>query len=469
MADFRSILSYIGFVLMINGILMLVPIIVDWVFADGMYLAFAIPGAASFGAGLFLERSFKRSDLNMGSAMAISAISFILISFFGMVPFLYHMGPIDALFESVSGFTTTGLSVTNPEQLPNTLLFWRSFTQWIGGVGILFIFILLMSSPGMSTSYLYMAEGKIERLEANIRNSARMVFTIYMSYTGLAFLLFILAGMPAFDSLLHAFSGISTGGFSTRQGSIGAYASPLIEAVTIIVMILGATSFFVHFSIWKRKFREYVKNPETRLFWVIIGVFSVMLTLSFLPAADSVSKGIFQTVSALTTTGFSTVNELPGLSLILIIILMIIGGYAGSTAGGIKLIRTGVMAKSFSWLGRKISLPQEAVVPLKFGERVIKNHELTIISLFVLLYTIILVISSVMLSFLGYSPINSFFECASAEGTVGFSAISEATMHPAGKVILMVNMLLGRLEIIPFLVLIYMMYTGINQHRKKEV
>ena len=467
--DIRSVLSYIGVVLEVMGVLSIIPVIFSVIFSDGMHFVFIITGIITFAFGTILDKSFKKSELDLGTAMVITALSFIIISLFGAIPYLAQIETIDAVFESVSGFTTTGLSVINiPEAMPPSLLFWRSMTQWIGGVGILIIFLLLMGSPGISSYYLYKAEGVTEKLEASVRHSVVKIFKIYGAYTivGIGFL--ILAGMPLFDSINIAFTSVSTGGFAPNSASIAYYGSSIIELVVVFLMILGGTSFFVHDRVFRRQLRgkmrvvggrflDYMKNPETRIFWVTVGIFFVLLSVAFWGnVSEPFSAGIFLTISAITTTGFATIG-LAGLEvpIFLIMIMMIIGGYAGSTAGGIKLVRAGVIAKSFGWIGRKMSFPPEAIVPFKLGKRTIKDHELSMIFLFVCVYLFVMVISGIIMIFLGYGTLDAFFTVSSAQGTVGLSTIDIAAVVWQGKILLMINMLLGRLEIFPFVVLVY--------------
>ena len=272
-----------------------------------------------------------------------------------------------------------------------------------------------------------------------------------------------LAGMPVFDSLNHALTSIATGGFSAKNYSIGSYNNPFIEVVMILMMVLGATSFFVHDKLFKRKFREYLKNSEAQLFWTSVLVFSVLVSLSFLPILEPFRTGIFQTFSAITGSGFTLVSEYTELSKILLCILMIMGGFAGSTAGGLKLVRVGILGKAGSWIIKKISYPISAVVPFKFYGKIINEEELTIISIFSFIFILILVTSTLILSFMGYAPIDSFFVSASAEGTVGLTTIDIAGMNPIGKLTLIVCMLLGRLEILPFFVLFYAVYSGLRR------
>jgi len=464
--NFKSVLSYLGLMMVILAILTLLPLAVSWIFAEDVYLPFFLGAIISFAVGIILYKKFEREPLDLSSAMVLASITFVTVSLLGSIPYLDHLSPIDSLFESVSGFTTTGLTTVNPESLPHSVLFFRSLTQWIGGVGILIIFLLLLSSPGMSSYYIYRAEGHPQRIEAGVYSTVKRIFIIYMIYTVIGIVLFTLVGMPVFDSFNHAFTSIATGGFSVRNDSIGAYNNPLIEIVMILMMVLGATSFFLHDRLFKRKFMEYVKNSEVRLFWVTIIVFSILVSLSFISVFEPFRIGIFQTFSALTGSGFTLISNYPELSKILLPILMIAGGFAGSTAGGLKLVRVGILGKAVSWLSKKISYPSSAVVPFKFNRKVIREEDLTIISIFSFIYILILVVSTLVLSFTGYPPMDSFFVSASAEGTVGLTTIDIAGMNPFAKVMLMIDMLLGRLEILPFFVLFYSIFTSIRRRTK---
>ena len=453
-----------GIILEILGILALVPVFVSWLFGENVYTPFLVMAIISFGLGTLLDKKFPKIDLDLGSAMGVAAISFILVSLIGAIPYLAHAEPIDAVFESVSGFTTTSLTVFSPESLPQTIVFWRAFTQWIGGVGILLIFLLLVGSPGMASYYLYKAEAREEKIDASVKHTVNRTFKIYGTYTIIGIILLYLAGMPVFDSVTNTFASISTGGFSPKDASIAGYNNPTAEFIIILLMIVGATSFFIHDKLLRRHLLYYTRNLETRVFWALIAIFAVLLSFSFFHLSDPFRHGIFFAFSALTTTGFTTTMQLTGVTKLLLILLMIIGGYAGSTAGGIKLIRFTVIGKSFAWLGKKISYPQEAVIPLKIRDKLFKDYELTIISLFVSVYIVILIISSVIISFLGYSPLDAFFEVTSAQGNTGLSVMSLVEMHWVGKVVLMLNMLLGRLEIFPLLVLIYAIYRKKIKH-----
>ena len=454
----RSVVSYTGISLEILGISMLVPILISWIYAEDVFVPYALGALISLGFGFVLSWKFERQPLDLSSAMVLTILAFLVVSLIGTIPYANYLNPVDSLFESVSGFTTTGLTTLNPENLPKSLVFWRSLTQWLGGAGILVIALMLLSSPGSSSYYLYRSEG-VHRVGPGEYAKIKRLLLIFSIFTVAGIAMLASAGMTIFDAIIHGFSAISTGGFSSKVTSIGFYSSSLIEFIIVILTILGATSFFIHDKIFRGKFLRYVRNGETKTFWVLAVVGSVLVSLSLLNQANWLTSGIFHTFSALTTSGFYTSSyEFSGLTKILMALLMIVGGFAGSTAGGLKLVRIGIFGKSITWLAKRVSSPLSAVIPVKFDGRIIKEQELSIISMFSLIYVIVLVVSSLGLSSLGYSPIDSFYVAASAEGNVGLSSIDIPGMDAAGKTILMTDMIIGRLEILPFLFLIFILY-----------
>ncbi|MCJ7816990.1 MAG: hypothetical protein MUP55_03990 [Candidatus Aenigmarchaeota archaeon] len=253
--EFRSILSYLGTVLEVMGIVSILPVFIAWIYGENPTLFF-ITAVISFVLGIFLDRQFRKKDLTISSAMVLASISMIVISIIGIIPFLWNLSPLDALFESVSGFTTTGLTSVKPETLPFSLLFWRSLTQWAGGLGILVIFLYLVNSPGISSYY----GRKPEADEIKKKSFIRKALLIYAGITFLGFMLLLLAGLGGFDSLVTSLSSVSTGGFSTRNASIAAYDSIFVELVMMLLMIAGATSFLLLEGFTRWKFRDYIKS-----------------------------------------------------------------------------------------------------------------------------------------------------------------------------------------------------------------
>ncbi|MCX6815186.1 MAG: TrkH family potassium uptake protein [Candidatus Aenigmarchaeota archaeon] len=461
--EFRSILSYLGTVLEVMGIVCILPVFIAWIYGENTHTLFFITAVISFVLGIFLDRKFRKKELTISSAMVLASMSMIVISFVGIIPFLWNLSPLDALFESVSGFTTTGLTTVKPETLPFSLIFWRSLTQWAGGLGILVIFLYLVNSPGISSYY----GRKPEADEIKKKSFVRKAMLIYGAITFVGFILLLLAGLGGFDSIVTSLSSVSTGGFSTKNASIAAYDSIFVEFIVMILMIAGATSFLLIEGMTRGKFRDYIRSAETRLFWSLIVLFTILVSFAMFEIGQPARHALFLTVSALTTGGFTTLETYSGLTILLLLVLMIIGGYSASTAGGMKLVRAGIIGKSFPWIGKKVTLPQEAIVPLKYDERVIRDSEVTTVAIFVAIYVLFLFGSAVILTFMGYPPLNSLFQAASAQGNVGLSAIPMETINPLGKLLLMVNMLLGRLEIFPVMGFLYVLVK--TQFGRKDI
>ncbi len=450
-----TLISHTGIVLKVTGFLLLAPLAASFLFGESPlpYLAGVVVALI---CGTLLEKRSTGEKINMEAALIISAVAIMAVSLAGSIPYLFYMNPVDAVFESVSGFTTTGLTVTKPESLPMSMLLWRSLTQWIGGLGVLVMVLMLLGSPGLSAYHIYRSEGRYHRIEPSTINSIKRIVKIYGIYTLFGMALLYAAGMPLFDAINHSLTSISTGGFSVKNGSVGAYESPLIYISIMFLMILGATSFFLHDKILRKKIKDYLTNRETRIFWGLTAVSSFVMMFSFLGSSSALLQSVFHAVSAITTTGFSIAEgPYPPSAIFILIFLMLVGGYAGSTAGGIKLVRLEILSNSITWLIRKSSLPPSAVIPVKAGGKPIKKSEITIVALFVLIYLLIAGLLAITLSIAGYPPADSIFLSVSAEGTVGLSTTDISSLPALAKIMIMGSMLLGRLEILPFLVLIY--------------
>ena len=294
--------------------------------------------------------------------------------------------------------------------------------------------------------------------EGRQRSLIKRVAGIYGLLTVAGIALLLLTGIGVFDSLATGLSAISTGGFSTKDANIAAYQNVWVEGLVMLLMVIGATSFLLIEGLTRGNFMDYLKSAETRLFWGLIIAFTVLLSFAMFNMAEPARHGLFQAVSALTTGGFTTLTTAPsGLVMLLLLTLMIIGGFGASAAGGLKLSRAGIMAKAFPWIGKKVTLPQEAIVPLKYDGRVVKDSEATIVAVFTAIYVLFLFGSAILLSFMGYQPLDSLYQTASAQGNVGLSVIPMDTINPAAKVLLMCNMILGRLEIFPVLGFLYVL------------
>ncbi len=310
-------------------------------------------------SGLILVRVFKcdtNKKLSVGEDAVIVVVAWILATVFSAIPFMISqdLSFTQAYFEAVSGWTTTGLSVMDVESTPHIFLIYRSIMQFFGGVGIVLVMLSALSSTfGMR---LYNSEGHSDRILPNLIKSSRMILSIYLGYVIAGTILYVIAGMPIFDAINHSIAALSTGGFSTKLESIGFYNNVYIELITIILMILGTISFATHLLLVKRKFKEILKIGEIRFMFLILGITIPLITfVSLKDLYGGLYKGarvaLFEIVSALSTTGFSTVvyNNWPSFAIFIMIILMIMGGGAGFTSGGIKLYRVYLMMKQLGW------------------------------------------------------------------------------------------------------------------------
>ncbi|MFD1633671.1 potassium transporter TrkG [Haloplanus ruber] len=417
----------------------------------------------------------------------------------------YFRDPLHAFFESMSGWTGSGLTMAIHEpSLPRALQWWRSFIQWVGGVGVIVLTVSILARPGSGSYALYRSEAREEKIHPSIVSTVRTVWRLVVGYTVLAFaLLFgaILASDSAYaeslsmreaawQALNHAMTGLTTGGFSVTDNSIATYNSPLVETVLLPIMILGAIAFPVHYVVLHdREVGELVSDLQTRWLFVLLAVGVVGLsaqnvwavpatadafaTRSFLPFSvpgldaaglDAIRDSTFQWVSALTCTGFQSapVGRWLAGAKVMVVGAMVLGGAAGSTVGGIKIVRGYTIARGIIWQFSRVFLPKSAVVTARIGGRTLDREamerEFSEAAIVTLLWIAALVVGSVVLANVagpdfGYA--DALFEVASAQGNVGLSSgITGPTMPPVAEAMFVVNMWIGRLEIIPVLVFV---------------
>ncbi|MFQ5976056.1 MAG: TrkH family potassium uptake protein [Candidatus Hydrothermarchaeales archaeon] len=403
----------------------------------------------------------------------MTALAYMVVPAFSTIPLL-SLSPtfLDAFFETVSGWTTTGLSTiaSNADSFPKSINLWRHLMQYLGGLGIVVfsLVILARARTGVQSTIFYSAEGREDRIAPSIVSPVRAMWGIYLMLLVFATGALYFVGMSWFDALCHAMAGLSTGGFSTHSNSIFFYKSFLIEVTTIIIMVIGSINFALHYAIITGNFKELVRNIETRTFTIMLAILSVP-TILWLALTNKYSsffltfrQGFYTVVSALTTTGW--MSELTEnlhakwapLALVIVGIAMTIGANAGSTGGGIKCLRFGLIIKSIGWKIKDSLLPKDAVVVRKFHH--IKDHVVTEKQLFevfimVFAYIILLIISTLITAAYGFPLSQSIFESASAIGTVGLSVgITSATMPVILKIVYIIDMWAGRLEVIPILI-----------------
>jgi len=424
--------------------------------------AFGLPAGCLFLLGIVLRKAFRSPrniTLSVQEGGIIVLLSWITVILFSAWPFTAALGlPYSrAVFESVSGWTTTGLSVVDVTNAGRMILVWRSIMQLAGGAGLAIIMMSAIVGPvGVGISS---AEGRSDQLVPHVRRSARLVLIIYACYAIAGTLAYWIAGMPLFDAVNHAFAAVSTGGFSTRAESIGYWDSTTIEAITLPLMILGNLSFVSAWFLWRGRLRIVARNGELRLLAVLIP-FSVaamfLLTSQTLypQLGKSIRVAIFETVTAITTTGFSTVSygNWNAFGLFLIITLMLIGGGTCSTAGGIKQFRIYLLCKVLYWEIKRSLMPRTAVLerPIWEGNKrvFVDDTKILQVMIFIFLYLMTYALGVMILCACGYNLADSLFEFASAIGTVGLSVgVTNAQMPDAALWSETIAMFLGRLEI----------------------
>ena len=481
--EVKTILHYTGDVCMLLGAAMLVPILVSLIYNEPKYIApFLFSAAISIVIGFSLFKLFKTEmQLNLKSAMVFSTIIWLIACALGALPYFLsgELSYLDAYFEAMSGFTTTGFSMyPNLDIVSHTINFWRGFTQWIGGLGIIFLLLAIFRSTGADVMRLYLAEGREERLVPSIKHSTQIIIYIYSLFTGIGIILFLAAGMPLFDSVFYTFSALSTGGFAMQNTSILFYNSVWIEIAAMIVMMIGATNFALHYTVLKGNWREYFRDIETKVAYSLIIISTILVTFVLynhhVYGNDLLLNfrfALFQMVSAITTTGLQTafypdlLAQWIGLGTFFLTILMIIGSGSLSTGGGIKWLRFGILIKGILWQVQSFILPGKAVVAKKVHhvhELQITDDVLKVTGAFVFTYFVIY-IASVIIVLIYYSDVaRVIFEVASALSNVGLGSGIIVPSSPAlVKIVFIIDFWMGRLEIWPVLLLIAIIINNI--------
>lgn len=460
---YRAIVGYAGLIGAIAGLVILSPLLALFFYPEELSLAwgFAVPGIILIAMGLILWRSLtpKRTvSLSLQEGAVIVVITWFLAVAVGIVPFMAIAGLnfTQAVFESTSGWTTTGLSVVDVESASRLILLYRSNIELAGGAGLAIITLSAIAGPVGSS--LTAAEGRNEQLAPNVRRSAKLVLSIYSGYAVVGTIALAIAGMGWFDAVNHAFAALSTGGFSTRSNSIGYWDSPAVEIVTIVLMLLGTLNFVTSYLLLRGKFKSVVRNGEIRLQAVVIPLCFLILLFGvgiglYPTLGKSIRVAIFETITALSTTGFSTVgySDWSSLGWVILIILMLIGGGTGATAGGIKQFRIYALYRALVWEVKKMLLPENAVTEADYwqGERrrFFNDSQIRTIALFVFLYLVLFTVGVTITAAYGYSVSESLFEYASTLSTVGLSIGVTSADAPVGLLwTQIIGMFLGRLE-----------------------
>ena len=459
---YAAVSAYVGVAMMVAGAALLFPLTALMAAPEEYRLApaFLLPGFGSLLLGLLLYRTLRPKEqvLTLREGSVLVLLTWLAASLVAATPFMLaeRMTFTQAVFESVSGWTTTGLSVVDVTEASRMTLLLRSTLQLAGGAGFAIIMVATLVGPGGAS--VSGAEGRTEQLAPHVRQSARIVLILYAGYTVAGIAGYWLAGMNLFDAVNHSFCAVATGGFSTQPASIGHWDSPAIEAVTLPLMLLGNFNFLTAYLIFQGRLRTAARSGELRLIAVVLPVCFMLLLIFtartlYSPMEKAVRVSLFEATSALTGTGFTITSyqQWNGFGLLVIIVLMVIGGGVCSTAGALKQYRVFLLTKAAWWEVRRALLPQSAVVDETVwrGETKCRvDHEhVRQVAVFCCLYLALLVAGALVLSAYGYPLDQSLFEYASAQGTVGLSVGVTAPDAPLGVLWTQIaGMFLGRLE-----------------------
>ena len=453
--------------------LMLPSLAVAGIHREGDVMAFVITIALTAAVGLALSLLLRpsRSDLTARDGMAVAGLSWVVLSFFGALPFVFsgaipHLA--DAYFESVSGFTTTGSTILpHIEGLPKGVLFWRSFTHWIGGMGVLIFTLAVLPRLSGRTSHLARAESPgptFTKLLPKMGDTAKMLYALYFALSLLELICLLMAGMSLYDALIHTFGTAGTGGFSNYNASVGAFHSPLIEWIIAAFMLLFGVNFAIYFHLL-RKEKEPILHSEEMWFYLAIALVATLgITFTILPHSagffDALRTSFFQVTSIMSTTGFSTAdfNLWPLFARALLLILMCMGACAGSTAGGFKMSRVLLLGKS-AYRDLEHTLQPRKVAVVRFEGKPVQESTLAQLGVYVFLYLGLVLVGGLLLSLETGDLVTSLtasLTCLSNVGP-GLSAVGPAEnfafFSVPAKLFLSFLMLAGRLEIYPVLLL----------------
>jgi len=474
MINKKIIIQVMGLLLLIEGFFLAISTLVSLIYDQYDFNALLITTLICFAIGISLRLVTHNAEKNIGKreGYIIVSLVWVVFSIFGALPFVIS-GAIpsyaDAFFETISGFTTTGASILNDiESIPYGLLFWRSLTQWLGGMGIIVLSIAILPIFGIGGMQLFVAEvpgPTPDKLHPRIKETAKRLWGIYVLFTLAEVILLKIGGMNWFDAINHSFTTMATGGYSTKQASIAHFNSPFIHYVIIIFMFLAGTNFTLSYFALHFKFKKVFKNEEFRYYLGFILLFTFVIAYSLFKSQgmgieQSFRDSAFQVVSIITTTGFATADYLQWMPMVIVMIfaLMFFGGSAGSTGGSIKIVRITLLLKN-SYQELKRIIHPNAIIPVRINGKSVPAPIISNILAFVVIYMLITIVSTALISALGYDLETSLGAVAATLGNIGpgigmVGPIENYAHFPdAGKWFLSFLMLIGRLELFTVLIL----------------
>ncbi len=472
----RCILQVVSILVLILGLTMVFPLLWGLYYGDNGVTPIIHSMALTIlvsGGSILLLRGPQTEFISQREGMAIVAVGWTAVGFFGCLPFHLsgEFGPfVNAYFESISGFTTTGSSIlTDVQTISKSLLFWRSFIQWLGGMGIIVLSLAILPILGVGGMQLYKAEVPSpvpDKLQPRIRETARILWKVYVLFTVAQVVLLVLGGMGIFDALNHALTTMPTGGFSTKNASMAHFDSVYLDFVVAFFMLLAGINFSLHYQLLKGDTLAFWRNAECRFFLAATVVLTLVVTLNIYGTVydkigDAFRYGAFQLVSILTTTGYATADyeQWPAMSQLILLLCMFLGGSAGSTAGGMKCLRIMVCFK-YCYKELFTLIHPHAVSRIKIDGRSVPDDVVRSVLGFLALYLGLFAFSSVLLAGLGVDFITAFAAVATTIGNVGpgFGMVGPmenfAAIPVLGKWLLIWCMLLGRLEIYTVIILL---------------
>ena len=473
--NFRIIVRVLSFLLLVVSSFMLSGVVFAWYFNESiwpLFISFLITGATGGIIWLFLGKR-KSKGIGKREGYLIVALSWIVVSLFGSLPYIFsNTIPLftNAFFETISGFTTTGATIlTDIEALPKSILYWRSMTHWLGGMGIIVLTVAILPFLGIGGMQLLVAEMPgitPDKLHPRITATAKSLWGIYVLLTLTEMLILWIGEMDFFDALCHSFATMATGGFSTKNDSIAGF-TPFTQYVIIAFMVFAGTNFTLHYLALHRKFDKLWSNQEYKVYLGIIVIVTILITIGLVlyNLNDSVEasfrNALFTVVSILTTTGFVTTDYSlwPTFLWIMVFMLMFIGGSAGSTGGGIKIVRHLLLVKN-SWIELKRAIHPQAIIPVKFNGKSVPQQIIFNVMAFFLIYIMIFATGVVIMALIGMDFETAIGSVAATLGNIGPGignvgpVENYAFFSPFAKWFLSFLMLLGRLELFTVLIVI---------------
>lgn len=473
--NFSAVEFLVGRIIMVCGFSMLFPVLLSFFFFESEITSLLFSSALTLIVGYSMTMHGKdETTLTNREAILSVCSSWLMLSFCGSLPYVFSnvLSPFYAILESASGFTTVGATlITDLSLIPNSVLLWRSMTQWLGGMGIIVLFISFLPQYGSGAINLFNAElpgPSKERLMPRLSDNALLLWKIYTGMTVIFAFIMYASGLNPFEAITHSMTSISTGGFSIYNNGIAAFNNPLVELLTMLFTILAAGSFYLYYQFYLRGWKKIFFDVEFRTFILLIISFSLLTSFSLYTAGNyslsySLHNGFFHVISALTSSGMAIteLDQWPPFCKFILFMLMFIGGCATSTAGGLKVARLIVLVK-LSWSELKRILHPKMITNITMGDKIVDRSSVASITRYFFIFSFVYFVSTLLLTFCGVGFFESLLIMASIIGTAGtdlsFALLpghhSFAEINDAGKVIVTICMILGRLEFFTVLVLL---------------